>query len=215
MANEIETFDSENEEQDIDLELDNEEEKDISALKEKYQKLSDTNKQLYARAKKAEGFELKDGKWVKPEKVNTKEVVTAPEKEPTEKSGDLDYGQKAFLRSYDIKGADELALVKNWMNRTGDDLDTMVDDTIFQAKLQGLRDAKRDAKAVADATPKNSRRPSIPTQNDEAYWVAKIASGDAKLIDIEDVILRRKVLNKQVEIQKSGDKFSSNSVVLG
>lgn len=35
---------------------------------EAFAKLQETNKQLFARAKKAEGFEFKEGKWVKPSK---------------------------------------------------------------------------------------------------------------------------------------------------
>lgn len=36
-------------------------------FEEKAERLENSNKQLFARAKKAEGFELRDGKWVKPE----------------------------------------------------------------------------------------------------------------------------------------------------
>lgn len=191
-----------------------EENDDIEVLKEKYQSLSDANKKLYARTKKAEGFELKDGKWSKPpkeEKPEEKKSPKAPKKEPEAKSDELDYGEKAFLRSYDIKGADEIALVKNWVKRTGDPLDVAVEDEIFLAKLKGLRDAR----ASADAIPKGRNRTTQPAQNDEAYWVAKIESGQATLKDIPDVELRRKVLNKRVEEQRSGSKFSSKSVITG
>lgn len=39
---------------------------DPVVLKERLAKVTETNKQLFVRTKKAEGFELKDGKWVKP-----------------------------------------------------------------------------------------------------------------------------------------------------
>jgi hypothetical protein len=125
------------------------------------------------------------------------------------KSGDLDYGQKAFLRSYDIKGADELALVKNWTNRTGDELDAIVEDEIFQAKLKGLREAR----ATAEAVPKGTKRSGQAPQ-DESYWKAKIESGQATLNDIEDVTMRRKVLNSRIGTAKEGNKFSTNPIVM-
>ena len=42
-------------------------------LKEKLAEKDEKNKQLFARAKKAEGFVLQDGKWVKPEPKEEKE----------------------------------------------------------------------------------------------------------------------------------------------
>ena len=190
-----------------------EENDDIEVLKEKYQNLSDANKKLYARTKKAEGFELKDDKWVKIPKENKepKEIKPPKSKEdkPEAKSDDLDYGEKAFLRSYDIKGADEIALVKNWVKRTGDELDVAVEDEIFLAKLKSLRDAK----ASNDAIPKGRNRSTQPAQNDEAYWMAKIDSGQATLKDIPDVDIRRKVLNKRIEKEKSGSKFAPQSII--
>lgn len=127
-----------------------------------------------------------------------------------QKSDDLDYGEKAFLRSYEIKGADEIALVKNWVKRTGDELDVVVEDEIFQSKLKSLREAK----ASADAIPKGKTRTTQQAQNDEQYWTAKIESGQAQLNDIEDVNMRRKVLNRRIEHEKSGNKFSSQPIVI-
>ena len=75
MENETETLDSSIEKTTADAEtatgdLDN---LDATALKElvqternKTKDVSEKNRQLFARAKKAEGFELKDGDWVKP-----------------------------------------------------------------------------------------------------------------------------------------------------
>lgn len=142
------------------------------------------------------------------EKSETKEVKI--ETKTDTKSDELDYGQKAFLRSYDIKGADEIALVKNWQKRTGDELDAIVEDDIFQAKLKSLREAR----ATNDALPKSNRRGTQPAPNDESYWTARIESGQSTLADIEDVDMRRKVLNKRVAKEKSGGKFSSNPIVM-
>lgn len=137
----------------------------------------------------------------------------AKEEAPTKeiKSSDLDYGQKAFLRSYDIKGSDELELVRNWMDRTGDTLDAIVDDEIFTAKLSKLREAR----AAADAIPKGTRRTQAPATDDVGYWQGKLNSGQIQLADIPDVSIRRKVLNARIEQEKVGSRFSDNPVSMG
>lgn len=127
-----------------------------------------------------------------------------------ESKSELGYGEKAFLRSYDIKGADEIALVKTWLNRTGDALDSIVEDEIFKSKLAGLREAKKSLEAV----PKGNKRSSQGIQ-DESYWIAKINSGQASLNDIEDTSLRRNVLNKKIEYERTGSKFSQQPIVKG
>lgn len=116
-----------------------------------------------------------------------------------EKLNDFDYGEKAFLASYGIKDADERELVKTFMNRTGDDLDTIVSDEIFTAKLDKLREAK----AVKDAIPVSSRRSSatdVKTAVD--YWLDKPFSDVPK-------DLRRDVLNKKLERDQQVAKFGS------
>lgn len=81
---EFENADSQNgEEQDVDLSID-ENETDIEVIKARAKEIADhakkkdgDNKQLYARTKKAEGFELKDGKWIKPVAKVEEKVVEA------------------------------------------------------------------------------------------------------------------------------------------
>ena len=135
---------------------------DIDVLKEHYSKIDESyrdvfgkNKQLFERTKKAEGFELKDGKWVKAvskEPLESKKVDTDPSKDPS-KPNELDYGHKAFLKSYGISGSDELALVKQFQER-GFGLDSIVEDDVFTAKLKSLREAREST----DAVPKDKKR---------------------------------------------------------
>jgi hypothetical protein len=81
----------------VDVDIDFGDETDVEAIKarakevlaEKVGKVTETNKQLYARTKKAEGFELKDGKWVKTEKPT--------EQKPEESKSNDDIPQKDFL----------------------------------------------------------------------------------------------------------------------
>lgn len=183
---------------DVDTTLTNESEATtedtIAVPKADYEKLNQTLGSLKR--------ELKD---LKKSKEEPKEVTKIESK-----SDELDYGQKAFLRSYDIKGADEINLVKNWQKRTGDELDAIVEDEIFQAKLKSLREVR----ASNEALPKSNRRGTQPAPNDESYWTSKIESGQATLADIEDIEMRRKVLNKRVAKEKSGNRFSSTPIVM-
>ena len=197
MANEKENLDSEIEEKDLEVSDDD----DVDALKEKFQKVSDANRQLFARAKKAEGFELKDGKWIKPEvpKEPKEKVEPKPDKEPS-KPNELDYGQKAFLKSYQISGSDELALVKQFQDR-GFDLDAIVGDDVFTSKLANLREAR----ASADAVPKDRKRSGQSAVTDVDIAVAKYKeTGELP----EDFETRKQVVNKMVESEKAKNKFS-------
>lgn len=127
---------------------------------------------------------------------------------PAKTVSDLDYGQKAFLRSYDIKGADEIALVKSEMARSGLNMDELVENEYFQGKLTKLREKR----ASNDAMPKGSKRTTVP-QNDEQYWQGKIDSGQASLNDVPDVKVRRTLLNKRIEQAKMEGRFSENPIV--
>lgn len=141
-------------------------------------------------------------------KLGLSDEKPAHSQEKETRSGDLDYGEKAFLRSYDIKGSDELALVKDWQKRTGDSLDTVVEDDIFQAKLSKLREAR----ATVEAVPKGTRRTNAPATDDVSFWNAKIDAGTASLHDITDVNTRRKVLNARIDKEKVGSRFSDNPI---
>jgi hypothetical protein len=195
MAEETEILDSLNEETD-DTGND-----DIAVLQEKYWKVSDTNRKLFARAKKAEGFELKDDKWVKTEKPP--EPKKEPEAKIPEKPNELDYGQKAFLKTYGISGPDELTLVKSWVERTGDALDNLVDDEIFNARLKNLRDAK----AAKDALPINPKRGPIISSRDKAeFWADKPFS------EVPEN-LKKDVLNLKIKNERESDKFGGNKII--
>ena len=87
MAETTETLDSPNEELDGQAEPEEvvvDENDDADVLKEKLEKIQENNKKLFARTKKAEGFVLDDGKWIK-KPVEKKEVVE--EKKPETPSG--------------------------------------------------------------------------------------------------------------------------------
>ena len=127
---------------------------DVELLKEKAAKadeLEATNRQLFERAKKAEGFVKVDGKWVKAPKpeeaVETAELLKA-------KTGELSETQLDYL---DLKGVTDEAdidVIHKVMQRTGQTVrQALADDYVVQ-KLAANK-AKRD---VQNATPSNTKR---------------------------------------------------------
>lgn len=74
---------------------------------------------------------------------------TDKKQETKEPSDALDNGQKALLRSMGIKGQDELQLAKDFMKRTGQDIDSLESDDIFQGKLDKLRTTKANEIAAS------------------------------------------------------------------
>ena len=190
MANENENSNSEIEAINLD------EITDVDVLKEHYQKLdesyrdvSDKNKHLFERTKKAEGFELKDGKWVKPPKVEPK-VDADPPKEPS-KPNELDYGQMALLRQEGIKGAGETALFKEIMAETGKGVLDVIDSNYFKSRLAEFREVQESTNAI----PKGKNRSGQTGVTDLDIAVAKYKETGELPTDFET---RNKVIDKAI-----------------
>lgn len=136
----------------------------------------------------------------KPTEIESKK---APTGKPSE--SDLNYGEKAFLKTYGIQGSDELALVKNFVSRTGDDLDTIVSDDIFLGKLNNLRQARESANAI----PKGKNRSGQTGITDIDLAVAKYKeTGELPT----DFATRNKVVDA-ITTEEKGDMFSGPSVI--
>ena len=95
------------------------------------------------------------------------EPVSKPSK--ANDSDKLDYGERAFLATYGIKGADEIALAKSWIKRTGDEIDALVDDDVFNARLEKLRANKLTKQAI----PSSSKRTTQASADSVDYWLQK------------------------------------------
>lgn len=207
MANENEYgVDSELDTKDTEINDDD----DVDALKEKHQKLSDANRQLFARAKKAEGFELKDGKWVKPEKPKEApkekpKVETEPPKESS-KPNELDYGQLALLRQEGIKGSGEMALFKEIMSETGKGLLDVLDSSYFKSRLTEFREAQESANAI----PKGKNRSGQTGITDVDVAIAKYKEDGTLPSDFKT----RSAVVKALEAEeKSKGMFEGPSVI--
>lgn len=74
------------------------------AVKKYHEDMDNFNKQLFARTKKAEGFELKDGKWVKPDAIpENKDDAASKTTNRNLSDADLLYVSKANIHEEDLE----------------------------------------------------------------------------------------------------------------
>jgi hypothetical protein len=166
---------------------------DVEALKTKTVELENTNRQLFERAKKAEGFVKVDGKWVKAPKAE-EAVATAQKLETT--AGELEAAQLDF---FDLKGytdADEVAIFQNIMKRTGMSHREVIKDEYALSKVEAIRKDKQ----VKNAMPSSTKRTGQTETNDVDFHLARYeASGELP----KDFAMRAKVI--EAKAQKSSD----------
>ena len=112
--------------------------------------------------------------------------------------GELDYGQKAFLAANGIKGADELTLVKDFMENTGKSLEEILENKHFLNEVKEIRDTK----AVNDAVPGASKRGGGAARDSVEYWIAK-----GELPPANQPQLRRDYVNAKLKKSKEGNMF--------
>lgn len=178
--------------------LDENENLDEAALKER-------NRQLFARAKKAES-EFKEYKTKYPVKDET--ANKPPDAKPPKQQDDLDYGQMAYLRSSGIQGSDEVALVKEIISNTGKSLLDVIDSKYFQAELKELRDNK----AAKNAMPDSTKRGSNNNQGDADYWTNAYLQGNKTLKDVPQEF-QEKALAAREKAEKSKSEFSDEPMI--
>lgn len=162
-----------------------------------------------AEARKLQEKAIKQRERTKELKSQLKALTPAEKKQEADqgKSNDLDYGQKAYLKSYGVSGSDELALVKEFMANTGKSLDEVVDNKYFTNSLNELRDMR----ATRDAVPTGNKRSGVSSKDSVEYWSEKYQSGTALNEIPED--MQMKVLNLRMDKEKSKTRFSSNPIV--
>ena len=190
---------------------------DADAIKEKFSKLSehtigvkDSNKQLFERAKNAEGFKKQDdGSWVKTEKPKP----VKPEAKKLETTDTLDYGALAFHNTktdaLKIEHADDVALLEKALEETGKDQKSVLESTWFMAELK----AAQDKRAVESATPSGGRGTGgdAPSTKKE-FW---IAAGKLPPDTPENRELRIEVVNARMKIEGNRNKFADKAVIGG
>lgn len=153
MANEIENEDSLNLDEDTEVEAPEEE-----TPEEKADRLEGLNKKLFARAKKAEGFEEVDGKWVKKPKpvVETKPVVQT--KEADLSTEDVYAAIQANVPKEDLKDVREAAKV----------LKLSFSDALEHQVVKTILERKASLRKTAEATNTSTARPGSKKVTDES-----------------------------------------------
>ena len=116
----------------------------------------------------------------------------------SKKSEGFDYGEKAYLAANGIKGSDEHEFTQKLQKQTGLDLDSLLEDTYFQTKLNELREQK----ATTNATPSGTKRSNNSSVDTVEYWIAK-----GELPPKDQVEMRRKVVNARLKKEDSKGVF--------
>lgn len=180
MEQEIENLDSPNEETPDEPD----------ALKEKNKELSDKNRQLFERAKKAE-TELK-----------TLKDSPRPKSQPEE----MDYAKLAYLanKGIDTDDSDELALVEEVIGESGKTLKEAIATNYFKTRLKEVREIK----AAKAALPSSSGRAYSGGRDQVEYWLAK---GELPAYDQPE--LRREVVKARLAKEENANKFSPTPII--
>lgn len=124
---------------------------DAAALQAKLAEVEQTNKQLFERAKKAEGFVKVDDKWVKAPKAE--EVIETAQQLKT-KTGELTETQLDYLDLKGVTESEDVDVIQKVMQRTGQTVRQALGDDYVVQKLAANK-AKRD---VQGATPSSTKR---------------------------------------------------------
>lgn len=121
------------------------------------------------------------------------ELFAQPESKKSSQSGELDYGQKAFLVANGIKDSNEIKLAQTVMQETGKTLEQVLESKYFQAELSEMREAT----ASSNAVPKGKRSGNAASDTVE-YWLAK-----GELPPASERELRQKVVNAKAKKSES------------
>ena len=173
-------------------------------LKKEANTLHDSNKQLYARAKKAEGFEKKGDKWVKKEKPAEPKKPDKPEK--PKQSDEPDYGKLAFLNSKGIDNPDDQKIVTDEATR----LKLPVTDILEMKHIKSKLKESKTQREAEDGMPGDSKGKSSGNKASVDHWVNKkdkkgnYVSPPAEL----GVEFANKVIDARMKQEKEGGMFS-------
>jgi hypothetical protein len=149
-------------------------------------KNTETPEQRYARLKR------------QTEQLGKKLGIESEKSTKSSKTGELGYGEKAFLFANGVKGADENSLVENFMRETGKSLEDVLESKYFQAELKELRETK----ASTNAMPTGKNRSSQSSRDSVQFWIDK-----GELPPTDQIDLRRKVVNEKIARERNKNVF--------
>lgn len=159
----------------VDVDIDFGDETDVEAIKakakevvaEKVGVIKSQNSQLFARLKKAEGFELKDGKWVKSEKSADKVEAT-----PTKTTQTLSHKDTIVLAKADVHEED-IERVIIFAQSEG----LTVADALKNDELKAILKIRNEKRASAEASNTQPQRRTTPKVTGDEL-VAKLKKGE-------------------------------------
>jgi hypothetical protein len=137
-----------------------------------------------------------------------KATVKTPEetKEPDRSSEEVQKLQQKLerqvLRAAGITHEDDVELAQKTSEKWGMDMDDLVDDTDFQAKLKRQQDDRANADATSNV---KGDKGKTQAKDSPAYWIAKGTPPSRE--DVPDRKKRAEIVRAMMADTKSGKKF--------
>lgn len=151
--------DTSNGEEELDLDLSNDTEKDAKS-DDDVATLKEQNKKLFARAKKAEGFEFKDGKWVKPVVDKKPETKVEPSQELSAKDALL-----LAKANVDLEDVDEVIDFAKYRKIT---IAEALQNNTLKAILTDSQEKRKTALATQTSGTRKTTAPTIEALTEKA-----------------------------------------------
>jgi hypothetical protein len=151
--------DTSNGEEELDLDLSNDTEKDAKS-NDDVETLKEQNKKLFARAKKAEGFEFKDGKWVKPVVDKKPETKVEPSQELSAKDALL-----LAKANVDLEDVDEVIDFAKYRKIT---IAEALQNNTLRAILTDSQEKRKTALATQTSGTRKTTTPSLEALTEKA-----------------------------------------------
>lgn len=176
-------------------------------IKERGEKseLDSKNRQLFERAKTAEGFvKQDDGSWVKTEQKSEKKIKTESK---SDKKSDEEFGllELTFLKGEGVKSEEEIEFVEEQLAEAGltnDKLPKLFKNKYFKAQLEEFRTEKANIKATSGVEGGGGESNA---KNTPEYWKAKGVPPTKE--QVPDRKTRVKIAKALIASTKSGKKF--------
>src|SRR5262249_37632038 len=109
---------------------------------------------------------------------------------------------KAYLVARGVEEVD-FEYVEQVMKRSGDPLETVLNDDYLQTKLK----ERKDQRMAEAATPSGSKRAGQSGADSVDYWLAKVNSGQTTVGQIPDRKLRQQVVNARMKAEQEKSQF--------
>ena len=167
--------DTSNGEEELDLDLSNDTEKDAKS-NDDVETLKEQNKKLFARAKKAEGFEFKDGKWVKPVVDKKPETKVEPSQELSAKDALL-----LAKANVDLEDVDEVIDFAKYRKIT---IAEALQNNTLRAILTDSQEKRKTALATQTSGTRKTTAPTIEALTEKAQKGELSESEIDKLVEL-------------------------------